>query len=577
MEMNVTNQYIASIFNEIADLLDIEEANPFRVRAYRNAARSILSSPKSMAALVKEGYDLTSLRGIGKELSLKIMEIVRTGELAFLNDLKKSHPGEFETLLRIPGLGPRRVQLLQEKLHINTLHDLKDALQKGKLEALHGFGPRLIGSIEKSLEKKLYEEKRYRLSEAVPVAIEIIKELKNSKGLIAIEVAGSIRRRKETVHDIDIVASCTNGSDTMKKFTTLDGVDKIVMQGTTRSSVSLKSGIHVDLRVVPSRAYGAALHHFTGSKPHNIALRKMAVKMGLKINEYGVFRGNSRISGEKETDIYDALGMDYIEPEMRENRGEISLALKHRLPKLIESKEIRGDLHLHTKYSDGANSIMEMAQAAKSKGYEYIAITDHTKHLTIAHGLDEKRMRKQIEEIDRINEELEGITLLKSAEIDILSDGSLDLPDSVLKELDLAVCAVHYKLNLSKKEQTKRILKAMENPYFSILAHPTGRLIGLREPYAVDIEAIIEACLQRGCILELNAQPDRLDLNDIHCKRAKEAGVPIVISTDAHSVRDLDLMEYGIGQARRGWLEKENVVNTKSLKELKALLKHISS
>lgn len=575
--MNVTNRYMASIFNEIADLLDIEEANPFRVRAYRNAARIILSSPKNMATLVGEGYDLTSIKGIGKELSQKIIEIVQTGELVFLNDLKKSYPSELETLLRIPGLGPKRVLLLHENLHINTLHDLKNALKKGELETLRGFGPKLIGSIKKGLEKKLYEEKRYRLFEVIPIAKEIIKELKDSRGLIAIEVAGSIRRRKETVHDIDIVASCAAGNDTMKRFTSLSGVDKIVMQGTTRSSVSLKSGIHVDLRVVPQKAYGAALHHFTGSKSHNIALRKMAVKMGLKINEYGIFKGDKRISGEREADIYNALGLDYIVPEMRENRGEIMLAGKHRLPRLIEIKEINGDLHIHTNYTDGANSIMEMAQAAKAKGYEYIAVTDHTKHLTISHGLNEERIQKQLEEIDRINEKLEGITLLKSAEIDILADGSLDLTDSILKELDLAMCAVHYKLNLSKKEQTKRILKAIENPYFTILAHPTGRLIGLRDPYDIDMEAIMEACLQRGCILELNAQPDRLDINDIHCKRAKDAGVPIAISTDAHSAKDLDLMEYGIGQGRRGWLEKEDVVNTKSLKALRALLKHISS
>ena len=571
--MHVTNQYIASIFAEIADLLDIAEENPFRVRAYRNAARIILSSSKNMADLVDEGFDLTALRGIGKELSQKIIEIVQTGELSFLKRLKASNPPELETLLRIPGLGPKRVQQLHKRLHIDSLQDLKKALQKGELEKLPGFGPKLIENIAKGLEKKQYEEKRYRLFEAVPVAKEIVKSLKKSQGLLSIEVAGSIRRRRETVHDIDIVSSCKAGSDMMERFTTLQEVDKIIMKGPTRSSVTLKSGIQVDLRVVPKDAYGAALHHFTGSKAHNIALRKMAVKRGLKINEYGIFKADKRIAGEKEGDIYENLGMDYVEPEMRENRGEILLASEHRLPGLIEEEEIRGDLHIHTTYSDGTGSLREMALAAKEKGYEYIAITDHTKHLTIAHGLDEKRVRKQLEAIDRLNEELEGITILKSAEVDILEDGGLDLPDRLLKELDLVICAVHYKLNLSKKAQTRRILKAMEDPWFSILAHPTGRLIGLREPYEVDIEAVIRACLQRGCILELNAQPDRLDLNDIHCRMAKEAGVPIAISTDAHSVRDLDLMEYGIGQARRGWLEKDNIINTKSLKELKKYLK----
>lgn len=571
--MNVTNRDVAAIFVEIADLLDIEEANPFRIRAYRNAARNITASSKNMAELVEEGFDLTTLHGIGEDLSEKIIEIVQTGELAFLKKLKKSVSSELEPLLKIPGLGPKRVRLLHEKLQIDSLHDLKDALQKGKLESLQGFGPKLIGNIAAGVEKKLYEEKRYRLFDVIPVAQAIREELRKCRGVIEIETAGSIRRRKETVHDIDIVASCEAGSDIMARFSALEGVDKIVMEGTTRSSVVLKSGLHVDLRVVPKNALGAALHHFTGSKAHNIALRTMALKKGMKINEYGIFKGDRRIAGSRENDVFETLGLAYVEPEMRENRGEIALAREHRLPRLIEAREIRGDLHIHTDYSDGANTIREMALSAREKGYEYIAVTDHTKHLTIAHGLDEKRVRRQLEEIDCINEELEGITVLKSAEVDILANGQLDLPDSVLKELDLAVCAVHYQFNLSKKEQTRRILKAMENPHFSIFAHPTGRLIGLRDAYEVDIEAVIEACLQRGCILELNAQPDRLDLNDIHCKIAKEAGVPIAISTDAHSVKDLDLMELGIGQARRGWLEKEDVVNTKSLKELMKILR----
>ena len=571
--MNVTNRDIASIFMEIADLLDIEEANPFRIRAYRNAARNITASSKSMAELVEEGFDLTTLQGIGEDLSAKIVEIVRTGELAFLKELKRSVSSELEPLLKIPGLGPKRVRLLHEKLKIDSLHDLKAALRKGKLERLRGFGPKLIESIAAGVEKKLYEEKRYRLFDVIPVAQAIREELQKCRGVIAIEIAGSVRRRKETVHDVDIVASCEAGSDIMERFTALEGVDKIVMEGTTRSSVVLKSGLHVDLRVVPKNAFGAALHHFTGSKAHNIALRTMALKRGMKINEYGIFKAEKRIAGSRESDVFETLGLAYVEPEMRENRGEVALAREHRLPRLIEAGEIKGDLHIHTDYSDGANTILEMALAAKERGYEYIAVTDHTKHLTIAHGLDEKRVRRQLEEIDRINEELGGITVLKSAEVDILANGKLDLPDSVLKELDLAVCAVHYQFNLSEKEQTARILKAMENPFFSILSHPTGRLIGLRDAYEVDMKAVIEACSQRGCILELNAQPDRLDLNDIHCKMAKEAGVPIAISTDAHSVRDLDLMAYGIGQARRGWIEKEDVVNTRSLEAMMKILK----
>jgi DNA polymerase (family 10) len=566
--MRITNSRIAAIFNEIADLLDIEGENPFRIRAYRNAARNILAYPKEMAQLVDEGYDLTKLSGIGKDLAAKITELVNSGKLDFLHRLQTTVSPELEELLNIPGLGPKRIQLLHEKLGINSLHDLDQALRHGRIDGLSGFGPKLVEGIQKGLEKKLYEEKRYRLYEALPVAEAILEELKRSKGVIEAQIAGSIRRRRETVKDIDIVTACEANSDIMARFVALEDAERVIMEGRTRSSVALKSGIHVDLRVVPKNAFGAALHHFTGSKAHNIALRKRAMKTGMKVNEYGIFKGDTQIAGKKEEEIFETLGMPYIVPELRENRGEVECALENTLPKLIEERMIRGDLHTHSRYSDGADTIKSMALAAKERGYEYIAVTDHTKHVTIAHGLDEKRLREQIEEIDRVNAELEGITVLKSAEVDILADGSLDLGDSVLEALDFTVCAVHYKMELSKKEQTKRIIKAMENPNFNILAHPTGRLIGLRDPYDVDMGAIIKACRENGCILELNAQPDRLDLNEIHCKMAKDAGTPVAISTDAHSLKGLGLMAYGISQARRGWLEAADVVNTRNLKAL---------
>jgi len=571
--MRVTNRQIADIFNETADLIDIDGENPFKVRAYRNAARTILSHPRNMADLLEEQFDLTSLKGIGRELAKKITEIVQTGKLSYLEKLKRIHPPGIEKLLKIPGLGPRRVRLLHEFLHINSLHDLENALRQDKLQSVPGFGPKLIEMIEKELKKRRYKQKRYPLSEADSVSRWLLETLCSAKGLIEIEVAGSIRRRSETVHDIDIVAAAETENDIMEHFTTLPEAERVLMKGPTRSSVILINGITVDLRVVPAENFGAALHHFTGSKAHNIALRKLAITKEMKINEYGIYKKGKRIGGEKEEDIYKKLDMDYIVPELRENRGEIVVAQQHRLPSLVSEEEIQGDLHMHTTYSDGTNTIREMALRAKEKGYEYIAVTDHTRHLAVAHGLDEKKAKKQLEEIDRLNEELQGITILKSAEVDILEDGSLDLPESILKELDLTVCAVHFKFDLSQQAQTKRILKAMEHPFFTILGHPTGRLIGLRDPYDIDMEAIIHAAAQCGCILELNAQPDRLDLNDIHCKMAKEAGVPIAISTDAHSVNDLDLMHYGIGQARRGWLGKENVVNTRSLKELKKVLK----
>ena len=573
----ITNRKIAEIFNEIADLLDIDGENPFRVRAYRNAARTILGSPRQMADLVEEGFDLTTLRGIGKELAKKIDEMVQTGRLAYLEKLKQTHPPQLEALLKIPGLGPGRVRLLHELLHINSLDDLEKALHEGKLEKVPGFGKKLIAKIENGIQTRRYEAHRFKLTEALPVAEWIVKILKKTRGAVHVEIAGSLRRRKETVHDIDLVAACEAQSDTMVYFLNLPKIQKIVMKGTTRSTIVLENGISVDLRVVPVESFGATLHHFTGSKAHNITLRKMAVEQGMKINEYGIWRGEKRIGGKKEQDIYNAFGMPYIEPEMRENRGEIALAQEHALPKLILQSDIKGDLHLHTTYSDGLASIKEMALQAKALGYEYIAITDHTEHLKVAHGMDEKRIRAQLEEIDALNETLKGITILKSAEVDILEDGSLDMPRSVLETLDLTVCSVHTKFNLSRQKQTQRILKAMEDPHFTILAHPTGRLIGLREPYAIDMEAVIAQAKERGCILELNAQPDRLDLNDIHCKMAKEMGIHIAISTDAHSLNDLDLMRYGIWQARRGWLEKKDVVNTLSLSALQKLLRSIKN
>ncbi len=571
----VENRKIAEMFNEIADLLDIDGDNPFKVRAYRNAARTILGYPRQMTDLVDEGFDLTSLRGIGKEIAKKITEIVQTGKLAYLEKLRKTHPPQLEDLLKVPGLGPKRVRLLHELLHINSLEDLEKALHEGKLQNIPGFGEKLIAKIENGIQTRRYEAHRFKLSEALPVAEWIVKILKKTKGAMHVEIAGSLRRRKETVHDIDLVAACEETNDTMVYFLNLPKIQKIVMKGNTRSTILLENGMSVDLRLVGVENFGATLHHFTGSKAHNITLRKMAVEKKMKINEYGIWQGKKRIGGEKEQDIYDAFGMQYIEPEMRENRGEIALAQKHALPKLILQSDIKGDLHMHTSYSDGLVPIKEMALQAKALGYEYIAITDHTQHLKVAHGMDEKQLQKQLEEIDALNETLEGITILKSAEVDILEDGSLDMSQSVLAALDLTVCSVHTKFNLSREKQTQRILKAMDNPHFTILAHPTGRLIGLREPYDIDMEAVMQKAKEHGCMLELNAQPDRLDLNDIHCKMAKEMGVRIAVSTDAHSLNDLELMRYGIWQARRGWLEKENVVNTLSLPALQKLLRTI--
>jgi len=385
-------------------------------------------------------------------------------------------------------------------------------------------------------------------------------------------VAGSYRRRKETVGDLDILITAKKGASVMDRFTDYDEVEEIVSKGKTRSTVRLRSGLSVDLRVVPQVSYGAALHYFTGSKAHNIAIRKIGVKKGYKVNEYGVFKNEKRIAGKTETEIYKKMGLHYVEPELREQRGEIEAARKNKLPNLIRVQDIRGDLHSHTKATDGHHTLKQMAQAAQKKGYDYLAITEHSQHLTVAKGLNKKRLLEHIKAIDKLNEKSDGIVLLKSIEVDILEDGKLDLPDSVLKELDLVVGSVHYKFDLSRKKQTQRVQRAMDNPYFNILGHPTGRLINQRDAYDIDVEALIKTAKDQGCFMELNAQPDRLDLTDDACKLAKDMGVKVAISTDAHSTANLDFMYCGVDQARRGWLEKDDVINTRSLTALKKLL-----
>ena len=570
--MAITNADIAAIFNRVADLLEIKGANPFKVRAYKNAARTVENIGKSMADLVNEGYDLTKLPGIGHDLSEYIKEIVTTGKFSKLQELEEEIPTTLVDMLAIEGLGPKRIKTLYEKLHIKSLDDLKEAAQSGKLEELEGFGPKLIEKILRGVKLYKKEGKRFRIDIAETYADDLVKYLKQIKGVIKVEVAGSFRRRKETVGDLDVLVVAKDWDEVTDKFVKYDLVKEIVSKGPTRSTVILKSNLQVDLRSVPVESYGSALHYFTGSKAHNIAIRKIAIDMGLKINEYGVFKDDKKIAGKNEEEVYKSVGLVYIEPELRENRGEIEAAKKNTLPNLIKLEDLRGDLHIHTKYSDGKNSIEEMARAAIKKGYEYIAITDHSKRESIAHGLDEKRLLEQIEEIDRINERLKNITILKGIEVDILEDGSLDLSNDVLKELDIVVGAIHFKFNLSKEKQTKRVLKAMDNPYFNILAHPTGRLIGEREPYEIDMEKILTHAKKRNCFLEINAQPQRLDLNDIHIKLAKEMSVKMAISTDSHNIFSLDYMKFGVYQARRGWAEKKDIINTKSLKELKELL-----
>ena len=550
-------------------------ANPFRVRAYRNAARVVSGLTQSLADLATRGEDLIRLPGVGQDLAGKIKEIIKTGDLGLLKELEARTPPALALLMNVAGLGPKRVHLLHEKLGITSTADLKAAAQAGKIKELKGFGPKIEQQVLEGLAQFAATGKRYKLATVEPVAEALVKHLKAAPGVAEAIVAGSYRRRRETVGDLDLLVTCREAFRVMDAFTAYEDVSRVIAKGDTKSAVVLRNGLQVDLRVVPQESYGAALHYFTGSKAHNIAVRHLGVQRGLKINEYGVFREEARLAGRTEAEVFAAVDLPWIEPELREDWGEIAAAQQGRLPRLITLADLRGDLHAHTKATDGRNSLEEMAQAAKERGYEYLAITNHSKRVSMAHGHDAKNLAAEIAEIDRLNARLQGIVLLKAIEMDILEDGSLDLPDEILQELDLTVCAVHYHFNLSQEVQTARIIRAMDNPYFNILAHPSGRLIHRREPYDVDMERLMRAAKGRGCFMELDAQPDRLDLIDIHCKLAKDLGVKVAISTDAHSIADLGFMRWGIGQARRGWLEVADVLNTRSWAELKKLLKRI--
>jgi len=571
--MPVQNSDVKDIFNKVADLLDIEGANAFRVRAYRNAARTVSSLPRNVSEMIGEGKDLTRLAGIGEDLAGKIKEIVETGTLSQLEEIEKKTPSELNKLMTLDGLGPKRIKALNRELGIENLDELRAAAEEGKISNLEGFGKKTEQKILEGLQQKDGRENRIKLVDAEQRAEPLVSYLKKSKGIKNIVVAGSFRRRKETVGDLDILVTAKKDADVMERFVNYEDVQKVVSKGKTRSTVILRSGLQVDLRLVPQVSYGAALHYFTGSKAHNIAVRKLGVGKGYKINEYGVFKGDERIAGKSEEEVYERVGLPYIEPELREDRGEVAAAQKGKLPKLVRVKDLRGDLHSHTKATDGHYSIEDMAQAAKERGYDYLAITEHSKKVTVAGGLDAKGLRKHLKKIDKLNETLEGIILLKGIEVDILKDGSLDLPDDVLEALDLTVCSVHYHRNLSKQKQTDRIIRAMDNPHFNILAHPTGRLINERDAYEIVLGRIMKAASERGCCLELNAHPDRLDLSDQYCKMAKEMNVKVAISTDAHSVGDLGFIRFGVDQARRGWLEAEDVLNTRSLSQLRKLLK----
>jgi DNA polymerase (family 10) len=569
--MPVHNADIARAFGELADLLEIQGANPFRVRAYRNAARTVEGHGREMAALVRDGADLTDLPGIGDDLAGKIREFVDTGHLSLLDRLHKQLPASIADLLQIPGLGPKRVKTLYHDLDVQTPEQLLRAVRDGRVRSLPGFGEKTERRIQEAAEAHVGASRRFQLAVAAQYAQALVEHLRGARNVGRVELAGSFRRWRETVGDLDILVTGSH-TDAIQRFVGYDEVAEVLSRGSTRASAILKSGLQVDLRVVPEHSYGAALHYFTGSKAHNIAIRKLAQARGLKVNEYGVFKGERRVAGDTEESVYAAVGLPYIPPELRENHGEIEAARAGRLPALLEIGDLRGDLHAHTKATDGHDTLEEMARAAQALGHQYLAITEHSRRLTVAHGLDPRRLEEQIDAIDRLNEGFKGFRLLKGIEVDILEDGRLDLPDSVLSRLDLVVGAVHSKFDLSRVRQTERILRAMDQPHFSILAHPTGRLLDSREPYDVDMLKIVRKARARGCFLELNSHPERLDLLDSHCRMAKDEGVLVAISSDAHSTADLRNLAFGVGQARRGWVERGDVLNTRTLHDLLALL-----
>ena len=566
------NTEIADALDEIADLLELQSANPFRVRAYRNGARTVRGLGMEVAEMLGEGRDLSELPGIGKDLATKLRCLAETGTVPLLDELHREVPAIATELLHLSGLGPKRVRALYEDLEIHSLEQLKRALLDGRVDELPGFGPKIVASLRESLAAKAEHPRRFKRAEVRGIVEPLVAYLEASPGVERVTVAGSYRRRQETVGDIDILATAEKTKPIMDRFVAYPEVAKVLAEGPTRSTVVLRSGIQVDIRIVPGESYGAALHYFTGSKAHNIAVRQMGQKLGYKVNEYGVFKGKRRIAGETELSVYKTVALPYIEPELRENRGEFEAARAGKLPKLVERGDLRGDLHAHTTATDGHDSLEAMARAARERGFEYLAITEHSRRLTMAQGLDPRRLAQQIEAIDRLNAKGAGVRILKGIEVDILEDGKLDLPDEILARLDLVVGAVHSKFSLSREQQTERILRGMRHPYFTILAHPSGRLIEERPPYDVDMPRIIRAARERGSFLELNAHPDRLDLSDVHCRMAKEAGVLVSIASDAHRTSDLDDLAYGVEQARRGWLEKRDVLNARPLAALEKLL-----
>jgi DNA polymerase (family 10) len=581
------NLDVARTLSEVADLLEIRGDNPFRIRAYRNAVRTVESLTRPLTQMVEDGEDLTELQGVGKQVDAHIRELLQTGQLTVLDEITEEVPRTLTQLIRLEGVGPKKAKKLWEELGVESVEGLEAEIGKGTVETLSGFGAKSVEKMKGSIEDFRQHRSRFLRAEAEELIRGLLEHMESAPHVDRLEVAGSYRRRKETVGDIDLLARADEGgAEVVEHFTSFPGAVRVEAAGDTKGNIVLPSGLSVDLRVIPAESYGAAMHYFTGSKEHNVRVRTMAVKQGLRVNEWGVFRipegvdpdtvGTSRdggdgerIGGETEEEVFAAVGLPWIPPELREDRGEFDAAREDRLPTLVELDDIRGDLHMHSTWSDGTASILDMARGCIERGYDYMAITDHSKAVTVANGLTPERVREQWEEVAAARDELgDDFLILRGQEVDILKDGSLDQPDDILEELDIVVIAVHSFMDMDRETMTERVLRGMDHPQVDILAHPTGRLINRREPYPIDMEAVLAKAAERDIAIEINAHPRRLDVHDRFAARARELAVRIVIDSDAHAVRGLDVMRFGVDQGRRAGLERSHVLNCGTREEV---------
>ncbi len=569
------NTSIAKVFQDMADLLELKGENPFKIRAYQRAARAIEHLPKEIEIMLEEGEDLQTIPGVGEAIAKKSIELVNTGRLRVYEELKSEFPEGITTLLEIPGIGPKTAKRLSTELGIKSVDELEQAIKDGRVAQLFRLGDKTADNILQQIQALRRKDQRIPIGEALPVVEEVLNALRPLPGVKNLTAAGSLRRFRETVGDIDLMGTADNPEGVINAFVALPQIREVLAKGPTKASVILPGGLQADLRMVEHDSFGSLLQYFTGSKQHNIALRLRGQKQALKLSEYGI----TDLSTDKlekfttEQDFYRRLSLQYIPPELREDMGEIELAEENAIPKLVELPDIKGDIHLHTDWSDGHDSIEDMAKAAKAMGYQYLAITDHSAGRGIAHGLTEERLRQQIGEIKQLNQQLDGIRLLTGIEVDIRADGSIDLPLELLGDLDIVIAAIHSAMGQSEEQITRRTLGAIENPHIDVIAHPTCRLLGEREPVAIDLEAVFRAAIKYDKALEINAMPSRLDLKDTHIYRARELGVKLVLGTDAHSAAHLDFMRYGVGIAQRGWCQPEHILNTKPVEEILSFLK----